>query len=406
MKFNKWTMGLAALGVVGLNSAVQADEKASSVMTAVSATTLSGYVDTSAQWNFADGNSHNPGYAYNNGSKANGFNLNVVGLRLEKVADAADQWGAGYKVDTLFGPDAVNYSHVVGAANSQFAVKQAYVDLKAPVGNGLDIKMGVVDNPNRFEVFESGNNPNFTRSYGYGIEATTLTGLIATYQFAESLSASAGVADSVSANINSFGKPANEATSYKSYLGNVTITVPKDMGFASGSTIYGGILNGGGNASPSPYGVNSQETSFYAGVSLNTPVKELKVGATYDYKAVGNTALSKSGYQNATGVYGNYQVSEKFSLNFRGEYFSQSGYLARGFDTAAQFAGAGVVLPKSAIEGTVTAEYDLWKNVISRVEFRWDHNTSSINNVNNVGFGPNGSEKNAFELIGNVVYKF
>ena len=51
MKFNKWTLGLAAVGVVSLASAVKAEEKASSVMTALSSTTLSGYVDTSAQWN-------------------------------------------------------------------------------------------------------------------------------------------------------------------------------------------------------------------------------------------------------------------------------------------------------------------------------------------------------------------
>ena len=48
MKFNKWTLGLAAVGVVSLASAVKAEEKASSVMTALSSTTISGYVNTSA----------------------------------------------------------------------------------------------------------------------------------------------------------------------------------------------------------------------------------------------------------------------------------------------------------------------------------------------------------------------
>ncbi len=49
MKFNKWTMGLAAVGVVSLASAARADEtKMSQVQTALSNTTLSGYVDTSA----------------------------------------------------------------------------------------------------------------------------------------------------------------------------------------------------------------------------------------------------------------------------------------------------------------------------------------------------------------------
>ena len=402
MKHNQWTIGLAAAGLITLNHAALADEKASSVMTAVSATTLSGYVDTSAQWNFADGNTHNPGYSYNSGSKANGFNLNVVNLTLEKVADAADQWGAGYKVETLFGPNAPVLGGLgtqsPNSASSDFAIKQAYVDLKAPVGNGLDIKLGVWDTIIGYEVFNAGSNPNFTRSYGYTIEPTTHTGILGTYQLAEAASVSAGIADTFGPSINARANPP-KAESYKTYLGSVTLTAPKDMGFVTGSTLSGGVINGY-NA-----GNGAVQTSFYAGAQLNTPVKELKLGAAYDYVAVGNNGTQKSGYQNATGIYGTYQASEKCSVNLRGEYFSQSGYLAQAFDAGNQ-ATLGVVLPKQAIEGTMTVEYDLWKNVISRVEFRWDHNTGAVNSTDNVGFGSNGKEKNAFALIGNVIYKF
>ena len=65
MKFNKWTVALAALGVVSLASAAKAEEKASPVMTALSSTTISGYVDTSAQWNFGTGNANLPPYKFN-----------------------------------------------------------------------------------------------------------------------------------------------------------------------------------------------------------------------------------------------------------------------------------------------------------------------------------------------------
>src|ERR1700756_5435169 len=108
MKFNQWTLGLAAVGAVSLASVVQADEaaKPSSIQTALSSTLISGYVDTSAQWNMGTGNANNPGYAFNAPSKADGFNLNVVKLTIEKDAEATDAWGAGYKVDLLFGPDA------------------------------------------------------------------------------------------------------------------------------------------------------------------------------------------------------------------------------------------------------------------------------------------------------------
>jgi len=405
MKLNKWTIGLAAVGAVSLASVVQAEEKASSVLTAVSSTMLSGYVDTSAQWNFGTGNLHNPGYAFNSANKADGFNLNVVKVSLEKVADAGDSWGAGYKVDALFGPDAnALATQSTGFGGTDFGIKQAYVDLKAPIGNGLDLKMGVWDTIIGYEVFDSVSNPNFTRSYGYTIEPTTHTGLLGSYSFNSVLSASAGIANSYGSVINgrafptsAIGFPASssgtQAESYKTFLGSVTVTAPKDWGFVSGSTLTGVIINGYDNA------LGADKTSFYGGASLNTPVKELKVGASYDYVGVSaNHGQATSGYQNATGLYGTYQATEKLSLNLRGEYFSQSKHFASG-------AGATTILPPEAIETTATVQYDLWKNVISRLEFRWDRDVASINAAN-PGFGNAGKNKNAFEVIGNVIYKF
>ena len=71
--------------------------------------------------------------------------------------------------------------------------------------------------------------------------------------------------------------------------------------------------------------------------------------------------FTTSGYANATSLYATFQATEKLSLNGRAEYFSQS--------KANAFAG----LPGQVFAFTGTAQYDLWKNVISRVEFRWDH---------------------------------
>src|SRR3989442_13113046 len=106
MKLNKWTIGLAAVGVVSLASAVKAEEKAvSSVATALSSTTLSGYVDTSAQWNFGTGNARLPEYKFGGASKADGFNLDVIQLRIEKPLDETER-AAGYRVDLWAGPDA------------------------------------------------------------------------------------------------------------------------------------------------------------------------------------------------------------------------------------------------------------------------------------------------------------
>src|SRR5580765_8357464 len=106
MKLDQWTVGLAAFGLISLASVARAEEKPNSVLTALSSTSISGYVDTSAQWNLGTGNAHLPDYKFGGESKADGFNLNVVQLRIEKPIDNETTWGAGYRVDLWLGPDA------------------------------------------------------------------------------------------------------------------------------------------------------------------------------------------------------------------------------------------------------------------------------------------------------------
>jgi len=420
MKCNQWTLGLAALGVVSLASVVKADEKPSSVGTALSSTMLSGYVDTSAQWNLGKGNAGAPAYAFGGPGKADGFNLNVVRLVLEKDADASDAWGAGYKVDLIFGPDANTLA--TGSTTADFALKQAYVDLKAPLGNGLDIKIGTWDTIIGYEVFQSGDNPNFTRSYGYTIEPTTHTGVLLGYTVNDMLSLQAGVANTFGPQIggNAPGGVAlssaranpPEAESYKTYMASVSLTAPTNWGWASGSTLYGCIINGFNAASPAT-GTPAAQTSFYAGLTLNTPLTALKLGAAYDYAGVKEQFVSVpppggaqvkigSGYANAVAGYATYQATEKLSLNGRMEYFTQSG------------GPAGLGLPPKVLALTFTPQYDLWKNVMTRLEFRWDHQlesapeygANSVGGPGAVGGGGHGTLGNSYEAIANIIYKF
>src|SRR5215470_484326 len=162
MKLEKWTVALAALGVVSMSSIVDAEEQASSVMTALSSTTLSGYVDTSAQWNFGTGNANMPPYKFGGPTKADGFNLDVVQLRIEKPLDESE-WSAGYRADLWFGPDAnvLGTQSTLSTGSSDLGIRQAYVALRMPLGNGLDWKLGVFDSPIGYESLEAGANPNW-----------------------------------------------------------------------------------------------------------------------------------------------------------------------------------------------------------------------------------------------------
>ncbi len=389
---------------MGLPALIKAEEKPASVLTALSATTISGYVDTSAQWNMGTGDANVPDYAFGGPGKADGFNLNVVKLSIEHPVVAEDVWGAGYKVDLLFGPDANAFASQSTGVTADFAVKQAYVALHAPVGNGLDFKLGVWDSIMGYEVFESINNPNVTRSYGWTMEPVSHTGLQATYQFTDFLSASAAVANTFGTTIN--GRPflgggttvpaageGPKAESYKAYMASMTFTAPTNWGALSGSTLSASVMNGFNAASPSRGNTPADQTSYYIGGTLNTPVSGLKVGASYDYAGVSEQPITggQSGYANAVGLYVSYQLTEKLGIYGRGEYASSS--------LPATF------LARKVFETTATLQYDLWKNVLTRLEFRWDHAADGSTPYGGTIVGA-GTLHNSYILLADVAYKF
>jgi Putative beta-barrel porin-2, OmpL-like. bbp2 len=420
MKFNKWTLGLAAVGLVSLNSAANADDAApaSTVLTALSSTTLSGYVDTSAQWNLGTGNANSPNYSFGGASKADGFNLNVVQLSLDKPLDESE-WASGYHVDMWLGPDAnaLGTQSIGADGTADFAIRQAYVTLRTPVGNGIDWKIGVFDTVIGYESLASPNNPNYTHSYGFTIEPTTHTGILGTYKINDMLNVSAGIANTFGPSINEKAQGPNlsdggrnHAESYKTYMAAVAFTAPSSWGWVGGSTLSAGVVNGF-NSAAGDFGGGAQ-TSFYAGATVNTPMTALKLGASLDYlnewaanrafAAGDNPGFTGDGSAWAGALYASFQATEKLSLNLRGEFLDDS---------------AGIVADNSAFgqnrakiwAATATAQYDLWKNVISRVEFRWDHadNGKFFGANSNSSAGTGGpSRRNAFLLAAQVIYKF
>ncbi len=398
MKRNRWTIGLIGAGLVSLPAVMHAEERTNAVLSALSATTLSGYVDTSAQWNMGTGDKFTPAYSFSSG-KADGFNLNLVKLTLEKAVEATDVWGAGFKTDLIFGPDAtlLNTVSPLSSGTSDFGVKQAYVALHAPVGNGLDFKMGVWDTIIGYESTEGPNNPNWTRSYGYTLEPSTHLGIQGTYVFCEAFSATVGVANTFGPSINQRAFPAR-AESFKTYLGAMTMTAPSTWGVLAGSTLTAGVINGY-NA-----GLGVDETSLYAGATLNTPVTGFKVGASYDYLGVSKQALGGSAYANAVAVYASYQLTEKATIYGRGEYATSDIEVASGLTTSGFIPVLGA--PK-VVAATATFQYDLWKNVLSRVEFRWDHAASGGPAYGGTpGTTDQPTKKNSFILAANIVYRF
>lgn len=391
MKFNQWTLALASVGLVSLGSVAQAEEQ-HSIMTALSSTTLSGYVDTSASWWV--GTQHGgglPGRTFDGANKQDGFNLNAVKLVLEKPLGDATAWSAGYKADLVFGPDADYYQSrqtiFGGVSADDFSVKQAYVALRAPVGNGLDFKLGVWDTIVGYEFFESGSNPNFSRSYGYALEPTHHTGLLASYKLTDMFSVSGGIANSIVGPVND--RPSVE--SKKSYMAAITITLPEGAGPMKNSVISLGYV-GGQYGAATGVAVPHDTRNYYAGLTLNTPLEGLQVGAAWDYRqnapGIGLAGDSVNDAY-AAALYVSYGM-DKWKLNLRADYTQA---------TTGTFYAVPTGDRNELGSLTGTLDYSLWENVLTRLEVRYDRALSG-----DKPFGD--ADEQAVTVALNAVYKF
>ena len=157
------------------------------------------------------------------------------------------------------------------------------MDLHAPLGNGLDLKLGTFTEILGYEVYETGNNPNYTRSYGYEIEPTAMTGGLADLPVLAGHFGAGWDCRTPGVRASTAAAPRPRPSPSRRYLGGVTLTAPESLGFLAGSTLSGGIINGYD-------AVTSQghQDELLRGGTLKTPLKCLSVGLAYDYFALGN----------------------------------------------------------------------------------------------------------------------
>jgi len=94
----------------------------------------------------------------------------------------------------------------------------------------------------------------------------------------------------------------------------------------------------------------------------------------------------------AFGLYASYKATDKLSLNARGEYVEGDLY------TLGDYSGS-----KNLVELTGTVEYDMWANVQTRVEVRWDQNLSGPSDGSSF---IKTTERDSVGLYANVIYKF
>ena len=352
MNVNKWTVGLAAAGLVSLASVAQAQEAKETVKTLVASTTVSGYVSASYTW--IPGDTQAAKTLAHSDSRNDRIALDVVSLTFAS-AKGDGEWAAGYKVQVWAGPDA---STLGTSSDGDVQIKNAYIDLRAPIGSGLGIKVGVFDLPFGMEGTDRTGNAHYSHSLGYDLEPTQLTGIQFDYKLSDAVSITAGAANSASTTINSNGSGGEDR---KTYFAALTFKAPDSLGFLKGTELTAGYLNGQTSSS-------ADVSNIYVGIALPTFVTNLKVGVALDFKQ----DYGANNDDQITGIYAAYKVSDKLTANARVE-FGETAAVDRESYTA-------------------TLRYQMWANVLSQLEYRLDTKSGANSTANTV--------------IANLIYSF
>jgi hypothetical protein len=132
----------------------------------LSETTLSGFVQASYFYNTSEPSDRaSDGYLWN--TTHNSFSLNKVKVTLANpaVERSGDAWDAAYKLSLIWGEDSSVLN--TGSPSSGFeAVREAYIELNAPIGTGLNIKAGQLISLLNYESGDGGAaNSNFSQGF-------------------------------------------------------------------------------------------------------------------------------------------------------------------------------------------------------------------------------------------------
>lgn len=328
---------------------------------------LSGYVDISYIYNLNEQNNFgNSGRVFD--TEGNGFTPHAAELVFEKPL--SDGHPIGFRADLFFGDDAENIHSTglgetpgTGSTADVFDLQQAYVTVRAPIGDGLDFKIGKFVTLLGAEVIESPANWNFSRSYMFGYSIPfTHTGVLATYPtFGEMGSTSFGV-------VNGWDV-VDDNNKAKTMLGNVTLGPWENLTLSS-NVVYGAEQ---ANNSHDQRGVLSNILSW-------TPHEQWAFMANWDY---GYEQDAIGGTDNATwqgyALYAKYSPLDWYSLANRIEWFNdQDGVrVAPAAATGAALAGSGHG-DVAFFEWTLTNEFKLSEHVIARLEYRLDKANAEV----------------------------
>jgi len=308
---------------------------------------LYGYVDASYTQNFNNPSPSAGGNALRIFDvDSNSFRPHIAQIVLEKEGktDGSMEDRGGFRIKLDYGEDAQLTGG--GSGSDDFDFQEAYAQYIAPIGNGLDLRIGRMNTLIGYEVIESPYNPNFSRSWLFGFgEPFTTTGIRGSYEFNDMVSFSIGV-------INDFTGTQSDTNNSKSVESLVSIAPTENVG----------IYLFGFWGPEGAIGADDSDRVQVGGIVDVQLTDQAEVVVEGYYGNFANvTTFNPSGNARWDGVAGYfiYDFTDKWGARFRGEVFKD----ASGF-----FTGTAQTL----WEVTSTLQYKPIPSIITRAEFRYD----------------------------------
>jgi hypothetical protein len=386
-------------------------EKVNFVETAKEGIKLSGYVDAGYIYNFTGGGSVINGRTVTDANSKGDFNLNAVKLTLEKPLSSANEFQAGFRADVRVGEDANILNTGVTGSGSNFgnnavganvgalnpnsgssdtiSLDQAYVIVRAPIGNGLDISVGKFASLLGYEVDDRPANLNITYGYDYVFQTTHNTGVKFYYPINDIVEAQFAVTNG--SGIDSSSSSGIPAVTGVTGVDGLLDTAEDSIG------LYGtvNVKAPGGNAN----WFNGIYASFGAADGFSSDNESVVLWNSWgnwapkfanDKLLLGFSStvgdINDDNLQAAIGgpandgytfwspsLYAKYQFTDIFSLAGRGSYFTSTDDATATVGAFAPAAAAGGGAGSNDLWSfTLTAGFDLLENLLVRAEYRGD----------------------------------
>lgn len=331
----------------------------SPVMTLLKNTKLSGFVDAGYVVSF-NGMNNSPGV---NDSAAGGrvrltdsldnsFYLNAVQINIENLA-SKDRI-VGYHLELAAGADPRAYE------GNLVTIQEGWVQFWAPVGSGLDVRVGKMATLVGMEVLESINNNQYSRGAIFtNIQPFTQTGVRATYAVNEQFSGTLGFFNGINP-VDTFADDDHG----KAVEFQVAVKPSKDA--------YVNVTMVIGNDTAN-FSEDSGDLFYIFDIVAGYTIDKLVLGLNFTRASQQDTqATGLRGAATGLAAYIKYNMSDSFAPSFRAEYLSDTDG-AVGLGNGGEN-GDGARL----LTFTFTGEFRIAQLAIFRIELRHDNSNDHI----------------------------